>query len=308
MAEERSPHNKSQPSEIRFEESLSVRLDEQVCELRGEFFDRLIQFLDGETWAGRDEIPLRDLLGGAALAAVLKIIGASGQSPVSHDTFRRILDHYQSDGIPTEDNGVVEEFRSADTWYRLRTPLDSESEQRAHDAWEFRVQEFSPRFIGRGATCEEAIANWRSAVHTSFQSLVRLRPFRMTDEQKDEWSLLQRLIDVEHYWRTAPLTLREIGFVSLASGADRRITWLDGQRVEEVGLDRMPAEFAAFRQGDWFEAVVQREPETYGLRCVLHVRKTDPLHRMTEEELKQWYDSLPTTDSLPESGSDWATL
>lgn len=207
-----------------------------------------------------------------------------------------------------EERGFVEDIRAGDAVYRLRRPLGVTATTSSPNTWSFEVDEFSPRFVGEGASLAEARSDWERAVHSAFQSLVRLRPFRMSDEQRQDWDLLQRLIDVEHYWKTTPVKLRELGFVSAVRRGPCQVTWLDGMQVEDVTPDQMPREFAGFAGGQWFEAIVERDPGTHTLRRVCYVQPVEPLPEMSEEELKSWYHSLPKADTLPPSDSDWSTL
>ena len=210
--------------------------------------------------------------------------------------------------IVAQHRETIHELRSGDALYSLRQPVRGAAKAASSGRWLFEVEEFSPTFVGEGASVAEARTDWRQAVHAAFQSLVRLRPLRMSEEQKQEWDVLKRLIDVEHYWRTTPVRLRELGFVSGVRRGPCQITWLDGMLVEDVTLEQMPRESAGFAQGQWFEAIVEREPDTHALRRVTYVQPVDPLPEMSEDELKTWYQSLRSADSLPPSESDWSTL
>jgi hypothetical protein len=203
---------------------------------------------------------------------------------------------------------VLDVIRTGTAEYRLLRPLQANFQPCADRAWEFHVDGFSPRFVGLGSSIAEARNNWKDTVHIAFQRLVHRRPFRMTAEEKQEWALLEQLIDVEHYRKSTPLKIRSLGWVSGTGTGPRVITWIGGDRVEQVTLDQMPPEFAAFDNDQWFEAIVEREPRTFKLIRASFVQRRNPLGRMTKQELDQWWDSLPRTGNLPPSDSDWSNL
>lgn len=202
----------------------------------------------------------------------------------------------------------VVDLRVGPVTYHLQRALKLQVTPRADHAWEFAIEQFAPRFVGVGDSISSAKRDCLNRIHGAFQSLVRLRPFRMTEQQRSDWELLVKLIDVDKYWDSVPLTLLEVGFVSEWKADRWVVVWLDGRRAETVTVEQTPPEFAAFQPGQWFEALVEREPRSYALRKLCFVRTTEPLREMSESELRQWLDELPSGENLPKSGSEWATL
>jgi hypothetical protein len=130
----------------------------------------------------------------------------------------------------------------------------------------------------------------------------------MNEKQQTDWQLLESVIDLDRYWESVPVTLLEIGVVTKITVDGWEVVWLDGHRHERISVEQTVAEFAAFQAGQWFEALVERQPKTFALRKLRYVRPTDSLREMTEEEFQQWLGSLPSGQDLPKSGSDWTTL
>ncbi len=203
---------------------------------------------------------------------------------------------------------AIDTIRIGDTEYRLRRPSSANATPNEDRTWEFHVETFEPQFVGRGNSIAEAKSDFYLLIHSTFQSLVRLRPFRMTEEQISKWNILETAIDVEEYWRTVPVTLRELGIVSSSQRGSRQVLWLDGKLTEEINVDQVPAEFFSFAENQWFEAIVEREPGSHKLRRLIYVQQVDPVRQLTEDERRKWFDSLPGSDSLPKSDLTWKTI
>jgi hypothetical protein len=71
-----------------------------------------------------------------------------------------------------------------------------------------------------------------------------------------------------------------------------------------IPLMELPADFARFEPGQWFEAMVERDRSTRGFRKMRYVKKVHPLSPMTSQELEAFWETLPTTASRPESPRD----
>ena len=93
------------------------------------------------------------------------------------------------------------------------------------------------------------------------------------------------MIDVDKYRDSVPLTLLEVGFVSEWNADRWVVVWLDGRRAETVTVEQTPPEFAAFQPGQWFEALVEREPRSYALRKLCFVRTTEPLREIDRKSV-----------------------
>jgi hypothetical protein len=198
----------------------------------------------------------------------------------------------------------LSEIQVGETMYRLRKPVQGLFISNRGRGWEFWVGGFAPSFVGQGSNAEESFDQWRDQVHETFQQLYGKRPFEMNSDEQSQWEILQNMIDVVGYQNETPLLVRQLGHVTQARPEPRQITWTDG-RKETVRLDVMPGEFAAYKPGQWFEAIVERDPLTWHLRRVRYVQRTATLRRLSQALLASYWSSLPTTKSLPESKRDW---
>lgn len=219
--------------------------------------------------------------------------------------YREEVDGWQrfSKGLP---GGTlpVSEIRVGEANYRMRRPVQGYFTRQADGSCEFWVDGFSPSFVGYGDKAAEAYRDWRDTVHEAFQNLHGMRPFEMDADERQQWDVLEEMIDVIGYRNETPIVLRQIGHVSQARPRPRQITWVDGRR-ETVRFEAMPPEFAGYKPGQYFEADVERDPLTGRLRCVRHVQKISSVRPMTEGQAQQFFKDLPTTADLPESSHEW---
>lgn len=195
------------------------------------------------------------------------------------------------------------ELEVGDTVYKLR-PGRTGIFLPGHigETGEFAVPELAPYFVGRGRNVDQGYADWLNQVHSRFQELYSKRPFEMTREEAEIWGALENVIDVPTYRLTTPLTIRQIGKVTRCRPFPEQVEWEDGQK-EAVRLDQMPGEFAAYKSGQPFEAIVLRDPVDFHLIKVADVRRTRNLPSMTPEEFEGLLHRIPTSASLPDA--DW---
>jgi hypothetical protein len=192
-----------------------------------------------------------------------------------------------------------------ETDYRLRRPVQGTFVLAGGVSWEFWVEGFSPLFIGQGPHAEAAYLDWRDQVHVAFQDLYRKRPFEMTQEEREKWTILEDLIDVVGYRNETPVLVRQLGQVTQGRPWPRQITWVDGAKEHDLDLALMPDEFASYKPGQWFEAIVERDPLTWRMLRVRFVQRTPTINPLSGAELERYWASLPTTASLPKSKRDW---
>ena len=243
------------------------------------------------------------------LDILLEYVGPGRKISVDSEGLATVLAHGIGNGIPTED-GKCQEFRVGNTWYRFRAEFGMllEGRPESDGTWNFGVADETFRFLGRGQSREAAAENWRHLVHTRFQQLVRSRPFRMSEEEKADWAILSKLIDVEQYWKTTPFRHNETGWVSAVSSGVWEITWLGVDETESIGADRVPDEFAGYQKDQWFEALVERDRDSFALQKIINSRAIDPIEEMSDQQVEDWFSSLPTTETLPKSDTDWNSL
>jgi hypothetical protein len=199
---------------------------------------------------------------------------------------------------------TYEELPIGRTTYRFRRPIRVSIVPMSSGDFEAFDEVLGSRFAVSGTSYEDASRNWRDYLHVTFQVLLGQRPFEMNAEEREKWYLLESAIDVPHYLRTTPIEERRIGFVSRARPVPSRITWSDKSR-DSVTLDQMPANFAAFCPGQWFEALAVRDRYSGRLIRVDHAQPIREICTLGASERDSLLASLPTTDDLPRSRRDW---
>lgn len=191
-----------------------------------------------------------------------------------------------------------------ETCYYLRDAIYGEFCNADYCNCEFWAGGFSPTFVGLGENANDAFVDWRDGVHQAFQNIYRKRPFEMSDEDIRHWKVLDGAIDVIRYRNQTPILIRQIGCVKDARNKYRRVTWIN-KKTEPVALENWPGEFASYKPGQYFEAEVERNPISWKLQKVCSVRLISGIRGMPKKELLSFWNSLPTTNSLPESKRDW---
>ena len=136
-----------------------------------------------------------------------------------------------------------------------------------------------------------------------FQRLYVMRPFEMDATDLRRWDAILGQVNIERYrYEQQPLTVLQQGRVVRARPLPELVQWEDGTR-ERVSVKQMPDEFAGYRVGQWFEAVVHRQPITHKLVKVEYIKRLPPRQSRNPKEAKELWDSLPTSASLPDT--DW---
>jgi hypothetical protein len=202
-------------------------------------------------------------------------------------------------------NYPMEDLRIGVTKYRFRRLVVGRAYPISPGRFEFVVDTLAPHVIGHGDTPRLALQDWSEQVHVLYQQLLAMRPFEMGDRDHARWRALESLIDSADFRRLTPVRMRQLGHVKY-SGRQYpfAICWADGKQ-ERVTFDMMPSEFPSFRPGQWIEAICERDPVTGQLITVTHVERIAELRMMSPEQQEQYWESLPTSDSLPESDVDW---
>jgi hypothetical protein len=199
---------------------------------------------------------------------------------------------------------LTRQIECGETVYPLLRPVTLALQSRSDETWESRAEGLGIGFIGRGRTRQEAASDWREQVHVAFQRLYRKMAFEMSPDEQVQWDVLEKAIDVAAYHASRPLVLRQIGQVSRVRPNPSEIVWSD-RTVEEIPLVDLPADFARFECGQWFEAIVERDRATGRLETMRYVHPIQGIEPMTPERAGAFWASLPTTASLPQSTRDW---
>jgi hypothetical protein len=198
-------------------------------------------------------------------------------------------------------------FRVGTTEYRFRRPMTGRVYPAGAGVLEFAVDALAPYVVGRAATPQEALDDWRNQVHALFQQLLAMRPFEMEPRDRARWRALDSVIDSAQFRRSTPVRMRQLGRVEyLKRPYPCAVHWAGGGR-ERVSFELMPPEFPSFKPGQWIEAICERDPLTTRLMRVSHVERIPEVRMMSCTQQDQYWENLTTSDSLPESDLDWTS-
>lgn len=152
---------------------------------------------------------------------------------------------------------------------------------------------------GHGETPRQAIDNFMESFHTKFQYLVVQRPFEMNDDDKCAWSQFREIVDVEAYRQALPVISREYGEVWSDQPGRWAVRWESTGKRVSVDLRQFPAEFASYKSGQPFVAIVERDSQTMNIRKVFKVMREPSLERYTSSDSEKFAQSLDTNKDLP---------
>ncbi len=115
-------------------------------------------------------------------------------------------------------------------------------------------------YVGKGPTHQSARDDWEKEFHVRLQELYAKRPFEMAPSERNEWQLLQSVVDLNDLANRTPVVLRLVGQI-IKKRPFFRIRWLDG-RHSSLDYQNTPSELAGFALGRWFEAIGKYDPRT----------------------------------------------
>lgn len=199
----------------------------------------------------------------------------------------------------------MKSIRVGGTEYQLRRRLQGYVYPSASGDFEFVVDALAPYVVGRARSAEEAIEDWKVKVHAGFQQMLAMRPFEMSTDDRARWHAFELAIDTAELRRSTPIRMRQLGSVEyMHHRYPRAVRWIGGGR-ERVLLAAMPPEFPGYKPGQWIEAICERDPLTGRLLRVTHVERIPDVRLMSRVQQDEYWDTLPTGETLPESDLDW---
>lgn len=223
-----------------------------------------------------------------APSAYVSSVDAAQEMPFRH--------YFESDAT----HSVLNDVSVADVVYPLRRPCTARF---IPSVGEFSVDGFSPTFVGRGATLEEARKAWLLDVHAGFQDLLHKRPFEMTVEDHHRWDVLSSRIDVAVYRNRTPIQVRQFGKITCTRPYPQQIQWENGER-ESISIEQVASpDFIMFKSGQPIEAIVARDPVDFRLLRIVHVERRSTPSRLSAAEEAELLKSIGSTRSLP--AADW---
>jgi hypothetical protein len=196
---------------------------------------------------------------------------------------------------------MLPEIRVAGVVYPLRQACATDFIPGIGD---FLVEGFSPTFVGHGATYSEAREDWALSVHAAFQELQYKRPFEMTPEDIEKWSVLSSRIDVIVFRNKLPIHVREFGkIVSKRLAYPNMLQWENGKK-EVITLDQVDSpDFVTYKVGQPIEAVVARDPLTFNLIRIIDIHRRSSVSRLNTNEETQLLNDIGSAKNLP--AADW---
>lgn len=196
----------------------------------------------------------------------------------------------------------IDEICVGETRYPLRNSLQGFFlPDRDRGGGEFRVH-MLPAIVVHGSDIADALKNWKDQLHTEFQKLISKRPFEMSSSERAMWQMLSDRIDIAQYRNIHLVKLRQLGRVEDARPGHNRIAWENGDS-HRVRLDEMPAEFATYKPGQPFEAIVVYHPRSMRFMKVEYVSRTATAPRLSDTQRQGIWDSMRTSSELPDA--DW---
>jgi len=156
-----------------------------------------------------------------------------------------------------------------------------------------------PSIVGRGDSISAAVSNFQEEFHRRFQELFAMRPFEMQDAEIVDWNGLSQMVDVEKYRRSVPIRVRRFGLVNANASGRHHVKWEGATDAVSIDLKDFPAEFAGYKTGQPFEAIVLLDADGLQTIRVVDVVKKSALRRRTTENDQQFWEGLGSTADLP---------
>lgn len=196
---------------------------------------------------------------------------------------------------------TLNELRIAGTTYPLRRPCTTNF---IPGKGEFLVEGFSPTFVGRGTTLDDARKDWLLKVHAGFQELLYKRPFEKTSDDERRWNLLSSLIDVTVYRNTVPIRVRQFGRISRTNPYPEQIQW-ENDDCETIRFDQVNSpDFVGYLRNQPIEAIVERDPLDFRLLRIVHIERRCPLTPLSRDAEADLLKSIGSSQKLSDVGWD----
>lgn len=260
--------------------------------------------------AGREEISVADFP-----TKGWNVLASAARGLRTRNSLRRAIDKAHSSfsawrwEIPSDSNSSREWFlRTSDelvtglmvgnVLYQWRRPFKGEYRQSSNGC-EYTMQGFAPAIRGKGLTEEEAVESWVGEFHSLFQRLWRHHGtgFKAKEDVK-LWSGLKASVDIELYSGSESVTLKQVGCIMGADTLTRSVRWIGDDEDEYVSLGSTPGGFAGYEVGEWFNAIVERDPDTWELVEISHCDVLPREPDLSEEEMEALLTARPGTTSL----------
>jgi hypothetical protein len=131
------------------------------------------------------------------------------------------------------------------------------------------------RIVGAGETFTPAFAEWKYILHEVFQNLLLKSPSEMTEEEKETWSILKQMIDVDRYLAKRPVIDHQSGTILQKEFHRTFVRWESGHQ-EWISVESTLDSFVTLTENTRFEAIFHRDPKTLQIRKMVYFRPLPP--------------------------------
>jgi hypothetical protein len=156
-----------------------------------------------------------------------------------------------------------------------------------------------PTIIGSGITPQAALDDFSEVFHCRFQELLAKRPFELDEAERRQWYELGGTVDVESYRRSVPIRVRQFGQVIDARPGYRSVRWEGLKGRHRVDLSNYPDDFASYKAGQPFEAIVLLDSQNGKMQRVVHVARRSQPKVLSDAESNTRVNGLKSSEDQP---------
>lgn len=183
------------------------------------------------------------------------------------------------------------QFRVAELLYRASQPLRASYEPpiSGRDG-RFIVEGLHPEIVGRGRSLQQAQRDWELNLDAHVQRLLAKQDFEQSAEDRKLIGKLHQYFDFNELKYANPIRTRAYGRLVGLRGHKYRVRWVDGTK-STLSRHQIPGNMVAYRVGQPFEAVVQRNARTWQLIKVESAFAARPLPKVSKDEADELFSA-----------------
>lgn len=189
---------------------------------------------------------------------------------------------------------LIGNFKVGDVIYQMRQSLQATYEPPiANTGGRFLVTQLAKVVIGRGPDLESAKYDWELKVDEKIQTLLAKQDFERTNEDIEEWEMLNRHFNLAELKYSTPADVRVYGCLEKIRGHIRQVRWLDGT-ISKFRRHQIPARMVTFKPGQPFEAILKRDSRNWKVLSISAVFPSHSLHEVSEAEAEAILGNIPS--------------
>jgi hypothetical protein len=166
------------------------------------------------------------------------------------------------------------------------------------------VDGVSPLIVGRGTSESTAKEDFCLQIHCAIQDLLGKRPFELSNQDKQLLAIIDRFVDLTVLRNTQPIQVRQYGKVTRARPYPEEIEWENGTKdIVPVSVVLTP-EYVTYKPGQPVEALVERDPMTFRLRRIVHIKKCKASRIRSNSEDQEFMLSIGSSGTA-KADPDW---